>query len=77
MNLPAIAVYPDVEAAAIKWPQPEVDQPIVDYVISLTDNAEAVFKRQDHSHAFKAGYLFGTIKIIKAIILQQQQKNKR
>lgn len=75
MNLPAIAVYPDIEAAAVKWPQPEIDGAIVDYILSLTKDAEAVFKRQDHSHAFKAGYLFGVIQNVNAVI--QQQKKRR
>jgi hypothetical protein len=73
VNLPPTAVYPDVEAASIKWPQHGIDQSVVDYALSLYDDAEVVYYREDLSHEFKAGYIFRTIQTINAAINQQRK----
>jgi hypothetical protein len=58
----SVTVYPDADAAAIRWP--EQQRPIPDSTLDWINDAYSVFKANTHGPAYVSGYLYGVLQLI-------------
>ena len=57
-----MTVYPDADAAAIKWPDQQ--RPLPDSTLDWIDDAYSVYANKQLSTAYVSGYLYGVLQLI-------------